>query len=127
MVKKNTASETRTAPARVRMSDIAAKAGVSRAAVSLVLNHGQRDGSLGVSEKTAECIRRIAQQLKYNPNHAAQQLAGKPSGVVAALAGLWLDQTQLRLLSWLNEAARKRGLEVLTGQIDQKMPFEQYV
>jgi len=118
--------ETNHALPRVRMLDIARRAGVSRSLVSHVLADGGGK-KIRVSAKTADKIRRIATQLNFHPNHAAQQLAGKASGIVAALAGQWLDQTQLRLMSWLNEFARRRGLEVLAGEVDEKLTFEQYV
>jgi LacI family transcriptional regulator len=100
---------------RVRMIDIARQAGVSRSAVSLVLS-GQEER---VGRKTAERIRHIARQLNFHPDHAARQLAGKRSGIIAALGSRWAsDQTQTRLLVWLNHEAAVRGLAILAEEIE---------
>ena len=110
---------------KVRMIDIARQAGVSRPTVSQVLSGKYR--AARVSEKTAEKIRRLAKRLNFHPNHAAQQLAGKRSGIAAVLARVWMDETHIRLLAFLTDAARRVGLEVLAGQTDENLPFEQYV
>jgi len=113
--------------ARVRMVDIAEMAGVSRPAVSYVLN-GSRGSTIGVSPETAERIRRIAKELNYHPNQAARQLAGKRSRIVGALANTWFLQTELRTLSWLNHLASPRGLKVLAAEIEgQTRSLEEYV
>lgn len=56
---------------RVRMKDIAKLANVSEAAVSLVLN----DKPSRISEKKKNEIKKIAKELNYSPNIAAQSLA----------------------------------------------------
>ncbi len=56
---------------RVTLAQVAEKAGVSKAAVSLVLN-GRRN--TGISEETAERIRVAAAELGYVPNPAARAL-----------------------------------------------------
>ena len=108
----NSLAQTRRRP--VRMSDIARKAGVSHSAVSLVLS-GDEEKVKRVGPKKAEKIRRIARKLNFHPNHAARQLTGKRSGVVGAF-GNWYDQTDLRVLSWLNELGGAGGLKILSGQ-----------
>ena len=102
-------------PARVRMVDIAQRVGVSRAAVSHVLN-GNRASTMGVSAKMAQRIRRVARQLRYHPNHIAQQLAGMRSGIVAVLATNWLMfPLRPRLHAYLTSVADQRGFKILTG------------
>lgn len=56
---------------RVTIADVAAKAGVSKAAVSLVLN--DRPGTW-LSAEAADRVRRIAEELNYRPNPAARTL-----------------------------------------------------
>jgi LacI family transcriptional regulator len=56
--------------ARVRISDVAAAAGVSTATVSLVLN--RRDARIPVA--TQERVRRAAEQIGYTPNSLARGL-----------------------------------------------------
>jgi DNA-binding LacI/PurR family transcriptional regulator len=103
-------------PQRVRMIDIAHRAGVSRAAVSHVLN-GSPNSTIAVSEKTAERIRRVAEEAKYYPNNAALQLAGKRSGLLAALASSWLTfPVRPRIQSYLSHGADLRGFKILTWQ-----------
>lgn len=56
---------------RVTIADIAREAGVTATAVSLAVN-----GRPGVSDATRERIVRIAQELRWEPSHAARALAG---------------------------------------------------
>lgn len=62
---------------RVTISDIAERAGVTAAAVSLAVN-----GRPGVSKATRERILAIAKELDWQPSHAARALAGAPVGCV---------------------------------------------
>lgn len=95
-----------------RMIDIAREAGVSRMAVSAVLM-GTGDGRVRVAAETAERIRQIAQKLGYRPNHAARQLSGQRSGVIALVAESPLNFLTQRALSRLHEVAEEAGLRVL--------------
>jgi LacI family transcriptional regulator len=63
----------------VRMGDIAQRVGVSRTAVSFVLNN--RDDT-SVSPATRERILRAAEELGYRPHAAARALAAQRSGLV---------------------------------------------
>lgn len=56
---------------RVTSFDVAARAGVSRSAVSLVLN-GRADGV--ISAENQEAVRRAASELGYRPNSVARSL-----------------------------------------------------
>jgi len=105
---------------RVRMIDIAREAGVSQPAVSYVLNG--RGEAKGIADKTAERIRAIAKRLNFQPNLAAQQLAGKRSGVVAVLAGDFFHAPQVRAFSRLSHLCNSRGLEAL-GRESASQPF----
>ncbi len=68
----------------VRMIDVAKKAGVSVSTVGLVLN-GAGAKSRRVGQKTAEKIRKIANELNYTPNLAAQQLIRNKSAIIGVL------------------------------------------
>jgi DNA-binding LacI/PurR family transcriptional regulator len=105
---------------RAKMNDVAQRAKVSRMAVSHVLM-GTGKGYIRVSEKTAERIRRVAQELGYTPNRAAQQLAGKRSGVLGILANDWMHPTELRILSWVQQLVDQRGLRVLASQANRSV------
>ncbi|HET8986669.1 MAG TPA: LacI family DNA-binding transcriptional regulator, partial [Trueperaceae bacterium] len=60
---------------RPRLSDVAQRAGVSKAVASTVLNN-RADSNIRASHETAERIRQAARELGYLPNPAAQSLAG---------------------------------------------------
>jgi LacI family transcriptional regulator len=64
----------------VTLADIAKHAGVSGAAVSVVLN-GAR-GNIGVSEETRARILAAAAELRYSPNPIAQALRRQRSGII---------------------------------------------
>src|SRR6478672_3967111 len=68
-----------------RMSDIARHVGVSRAAVSFVLNN-RRDAR--VSDDTRQRIRRAARELGYRPNAGARALAARRSGLLGMVTEL---------------------------------------
>jgi DNA-binding LacI/PurR family transcriptional regulator len=104
-------------PTRVRMIDIARAAGVSRAAVSCAINGGKM-GSVRLSDETAARIRSIAEELRFHPNHTAQQLAGKRSGIIGTLAKTWFWQTESRALGWLNQLSSDRGFKILAWQME---------
>lgn len=60
------------------LEDVAARAGVSRATASRVLN-----GSPRVTDATREAVERAVRALGYTPNRAARSLAGSASDTVA--------------------------------------------
>jgi len=64
---------------RAKLSDVAARAGISPGAASLALN-----GRPGVSAKTREDVRRIARELGYIPSPTAKALVGGSSGLWGA-------------------------------------------
>jgi DNA-binding LacI/PurR family transcriptional regulator len=107
------------AAGKVSMKDIARLAGVSQPAVSHVLTGGGR-GKIRVSPATAQRIRDIARELRFRPSRAAQQLAGRRSGVLGALAHDWFRPVPLRFLSWLNQLGHARDLKVLATQCDDR-------
>lgn len=97
------------------MIDIANQANVSRMAVSAVLM-GTGKGSIRISVKKSDEIRKIASELGYQPNIAAQQLAGKKSGIIAAMANNWFYPVEMRMFSWLQQSFNEEGYRVLATQ-----------
>ncbi|MGW0582186.1 LacI family DNA-binding transcriptional regulator [Streptomyces sp. NPDC002920] len=65
---------------RPTLEAVAARAGVSRATVSRVVNGGD-----GVREPLAERVRRAVEELGYVPNQAARSLVTKRHGAVAVV------------------------------------------
>jgi DNA-binding LacI/PurR family transcriptional regulator len=106
---------------RYRMIDIAARAKVSRTAVTHVLTGAGAGRIGGVSAAKAAEIRQIAAELDYVPNQAAQQLAGKRSGIIGALARTWNMATERRLHGWLQQVANARGFDVLGAQSNNEL------
>ncbi|MFF5973848.1 LacI family DNA-binding transcriptional regulator [Streptomyces sp. NPDC012769] len=65
---------------RPTLEAVAARAGVSRATVSRVVN-----GGAGVREPLVEKVRRAVEELGYVPNHAARTLVTRRNGAVAVI------------------------------------------
>ncbi|NQT37845.1 MAG: LacI family DNA-binding transcriptional regulator [Planctomycetes bacterium] len=99
----------------VTMLDVAKRAHCSRAAVSHVLM-GTGQGVIKVGKETAAGIRRAAGELKFHPNHAARQLAGKRSRLLGVIADDWSSATGVRIFTWLEKNAAERDYQVLTSQ-----------
>lgn len=70
---------------RVRLIDIAAASHTSVAVVSQVLNGGHNN--IGVCREKAEHIRRLAQEMNYQPNLLARSLVGRKSSLI----GVYID------------------------------------
>src|SRR4051794_24239994 len=68
---------------RTTIRDVAEAAGVSAMAVSSVLNGGGRN--VKVSEEKAEIIRRVARELRYQPNNLARSLRTRRTGMVGVV------------------------------------------
>lgn len=91
---------------RATAQDVADLAGVSRSAVSLVLN-GRADGN--ISRVKQEAVREAALQLSYTPNAVALSLRSKRTETIGVLT--WPDHRHLplALLGAVYEAASSAG------------------
>ncbi|MFC9299289.1 LacI family DNA-binding transcriptional regulator [Streptomyces sp. NPDC057011] len=106
---------------RPTIKDIARRAGVSQSAVSFALN-----GRPGVSEDTRARIRRVAEELGWQPNSAARALSGERSGAVGLVLArpahtLGVESFFLQLVSGIQEvlsAARTALLFQVVEDID---------
>jgi len=101
---------------KVRLVDIAEKAGVSRAAVGHILNNSGMN-NVRVSDETRERVLKIAKELDYRPNRAAQQLRGMPTRML----GVILDTVNLSVfsarLAAIEAEAHTRGYRLVIGQV----------
>jgi DNA-binding LacI/PurR family transcriptional regulator len=111
-----------TASRRVRLVDVARRAGVSPATASLVLR-----GRPGPSESTSDAVRAAAAALGYRPDRTASLLARHRSH----LLGVLLDVTSsfhAELVRALDDAAGERGLDLVlstvTGRRDEAAAAE---
>ncbi|MGI3779642.1 MAG: LacI family DNA-binding transcriptional regulator [Janthinobacterium lividum] len=91
---------------RATAQDVADLAGVSRSAVSLVLN-GRADGN--ISRTKQEAVRDAALQLHYTPNAVALSLRSKRTETIGVLT--WADRREmpLALLGAVYQAASSAG------------------
>jgi len=116
---------------RARLADVAAVAGVSKGAVSRVLNGGA--SPVRISDGTRERILAAARQLDYEPNAAARALGRRRTETIALIIPGATEQehrghrfSHLKLsetLSGIDAATAARGYHVLL-QIADTDPFE---
>jgi DNA-binding LacI/PurR family transcriptional regulator len=99
----------RSAQQRVTSIDVAERAGVSQSTVSLVFS-GKGRGR--VSEATQEHVRRVARELGYRPNVAAQALRLGTSRAVALLVPDITNPFFSRVLRGAQRAAAAAGYTV---------------
>lgn len=109
-------------PKRPTVEDVAARAGVSRATVSMVMR-----GARGPSAATQQRVLKLAAEMGYRPDARARLLASGSSpllGVVFSNFGVF----HLQLLDGLYTAADKAGYDVilsaLTANRDQRRAAE---
>ncbi|MEV7085037.1 LacI family DNA-binding transcriptional regulator [Streptomyces sp. NPDC093085] len=76
--------------ARPTLEAVAARAGVSRATASRVVN-----GGAGVRRPLADRVRRAVEELGYVPNHAARSLVTRRTGAVAVI----IAEPEVRIFS----------------------------
>ena len=102
-------------PRGPNLRDVAAEAGVSVATVSLVLNDSAR-----ISRATCLRVRRVMQELDYQPNRLAQSLSGKYVKSIAVLVpGIrhaFADAYFGELLSGISDEADAAEQKVLIEQ-----------
>lgn len=98
----------------VRLVDVAASAGVSRAAASKVLL-GTGGPNTRVAEDTRKRIQRVAEQLGFRPNQIAQQLKGKRTQILGVIVGYGKASNLLYRLIDIEEFAYDRGYRVILG------------
>jgi LacI family transcriptional regulator len=93
--------------ARVKMADVAARAGVSVATVSKVVN-----GRYGVAKETFERVENVIEELGYMGNLSASSLRGARTNVLGVLVAQF-EPYSAELLKGAATAARGSGYELL--------------
>jgi LacI family transcriptional regulator len=101
---------------RPTIADVAARAGVSSAAVSAVLNEAR--GNVRVSEQTRTRIVAAAAELGYSPDSAAQALRRRRSGLIGLIHRADRDSfaesaVSYRLGDNIARAAARRGYDTV--------------
>ena len=84
--------------------DVAARAGVSKSLVSLVLQRSPK-----VSDQRREAVLRAIQELDYRPSTAAVSLAGTRSRTIGVVLDDFRNQWFVDLLTGLREALQDQG------------------
>lgn len=93
----------------VTIRTIAERCGLSVAAVSRALN-----GRSGISEEKAEQVRRIAQEMGYQPNEAARTLKTNRSKLIGVLYhNIMAHEFFSQVLEGIRSEAEKAGYEIL--------------
>ncbi|GHF55309.1 transcriptional regulator [Streptomyces mashuensis] len=102
--------------ARVRMSDVAAAAGVSTATVSMVLSGA---GSDRISALTQAKVREAAEAIGYAPNSVARSLRTRRTRMIGLISDT-IATTPFagRMLAGANDAAREHGHLVVLVDTD---------
>jgi DNA-binding LacI/PurR family transcriptional regulator len=96
-------------PATVTMADVAQRAGVSRALVSIVFR-----GVPGASPATRERVMRAAEELAYRPDQRARLLAGNRSRTVGVVFGLH-HEFHAEVVESLYQAVDGTGYDLALG------------
>lgn len=100
---------------RATLKDVAARAGVSTAVVSYVINEGPRPTSKDVSER----VHRAIAELDYHPNHAARGLRARRTHTIAIATYDYRPSTSFFshylgvMLAAMTEALQSRGYYLL--------------
>ncbi len=103
---------------RVTIRDIAARAGVTKGAVSFALN-----GQPGVSEATRNRIFEVAKELGWQPNSAARALSSAKSGAIGLILSrpaktLGAEQFFMHLISGIEAELSKRSIALVLQVVD---------
>ncbi|MDJ0628988.1 MAG: LacI family DNA-binding transcriptional regulator [Rhodobacter sp.] len=99
---------------RVTSADVAARAGVSRSAVSRVFTPGA-----SASKKTVEKVRKAAQELGYRPNVLARAVVSGKSRMIGLIVAYLNNQFYPEALEKLSNALQARGYHVLIFMASQ--------
>ncbi|PZU84498.1 MAG: LacI family transcriptional regulator [Shinella sp.] len=106
---------------RITSHDVARRAGVSRATVSIVLNGSQR---VSLSEETRSRVLKAATELGYKPNSAGRMLVSGLSETIGLVVSdpsiLLVDQFIPQVLYGIEKANREMGFHVLVEGLESR-------
>src|SRR5437764_8348380 len=97
-------------PSAVTIHDVAARAGVSVATVSRVLNR-----NVPVRQKTLQHVQDVARKLRYVPNTAARALSIRRSNTIGVVLPDVHGEFFSEVIRGIDVAARKSGFHILVS------------
>ena len=97
---------------RVTLNDVAERAGVSRALVSIVMREAP-----GASDATRTRVLAAAQELGYRPDARARSLAGRASNLIGVMFGVGVGAFHFDLLEGLYAAAEEHGYNLILSPV----------
>ena len=107
----------------VTLKDIARKAEVSVATVSLVLNNKASSGTVRISDETVDRVRRVAEELDYFPNLSARAMSGGKTSIVGLiLSEIKYSSHQLPLIHGISDVLDEAGYSLAMGRVTHTNP-----
>jgi len=97
---------------RVTLDDVAARAGVSRALVSIVMREAP-----GASAATRERVLAAARELDYRPDVRARSLGGQRSKLIGVMFGVGMGAFHFDLLEGLYAAAEEHDHNLILSAV----------
>lgn len=108
-------------PKRPTIKDIAQKAGVSPATVSVVL---RSENTSRASRETQEKILKIAKELDYRPNYIARSLVAKETKTIGLVSPTLFNPFYAELANDIIDRAKEKGYGVLARSVRSKVAEE---
>lgn len=102
---------------RVTLSDVAARAGVSKTTVSYILN--DRSEEMRIAPDTEQRVRRVISELSYRPDRNARSLRTRKTATIGVITDYLASGMHAgRMLSGANLAAREAGHLLVIGETE---------
>ncbi|MBL1226033.1 LacI family DNA-binding transcriptional regulator [Enterococcus sp. BWR-S5] len=105
----------------ITISDVAAKAGVSKATISRYLNGKYNH----MSEKTKKKIEQVIAELEYRPSKQAQQLKSKRSSLIGIIVADIENLYSSYLIKAVQEVCLEKGYQMIIMSTDNSPEEEQ--
>lgn len=106
----------------VRLKDVAKKAGVSEATVSLSLNNNKM-----IKDETRQRVHKIAKELGYTPNSLARSLVKQKSGTIGLIVPDIESAYYGKLVRCIDEQVREAGYSLLLAISNDKPSIERKI
>ncbi len=107
---------------KVTSTDIAKKAGVSQATVSMVLNHKY---NVSFSKETVEKIERIAKEMGYTIPKRRQRKDSRNGKLIIVLCPTLTNPYYVMLLQGIEAVAKEEGYSVFTCNTQRELKLEE--